>query len=38
MSDEVKQEPLLTLDGKDYFEADFDENSLKILNLSLIHI
>lgn len=34
MSDEVKQEPLLTLDGKDYFEADFDENSLKILNMA----
>ena len=33
MSDEVKQEPLVTFtDGNDYYEADFDENSLKILN------
>ena len=35
MSDEVKQEPLVTFtDGKDYYEADFDENSLKILNMA----
>ncbi len=34
MSDEVKQEPLLTLNGIDYFEADLDENSLKILNMA----
>ncbi len=34
MSDEVKQEPLLTLDNKDYFEADFNEDSMKLLNMT----
>ena len=34
MSDEVKQEPLLTLDDKDYFEADFNEDSMKLLNMT----
>ncbi len=34
MSDEVKQEPLLTLDSKDYFEADFNEDSMKLLNMT----
>lgn len=35
MSDEVKQEPLVTFtDGKDYYEADFNEDSLKILNMA----
>jgi hypothetical protein len=34
MSDEKKQEPLLTLDNKDYFEADFNEDSMKLLNMT----
>jgi len=34
MSDEKKQEPLLTLDDKDYFEADFNEDSMKLLNMT----
>lgn len=34
MSDDVKQEPLLTLDGKDYFEADFNEETIKLLNMT----
>ena len=29
-----KQEPLLTLDNKDYFEADFNEDSMKLLNMT----
>ena len=34
MSDEKKQEPLLTLDNKDYFKADFNEDSMKLLNMT----
>ena len=29
-----KQEPLLTLDNKDYYEADFNEDSMKLLNMT----
>ena len=34
MSDEKKQERLLTLDNKDYYEADFNEDSMKLLNMT----
>jgi|TARA_B100001094_G_C18092173_1_gene751010 hypothetical protein len=34
MNDEVKQKPLLTLNNKDYFEADFNEESINLLNMT----
>lgn len=34
MTDEVKQKPLLTLNNKDYFEADFNEESINLLNMT----